>query len=189
MLSSSAAATSTECQSPSVQRRKDARHKTSATVITRLSRTHSRSSVSRSTSTAAPLRQRTTSLQVISSASSMTTESSSRRSRSSITTLRLTSSLPTAISWVHALIAAILMLTATSVRSVAATSALWSSSIRTLLSQVQSLRFARPRTGICLLTSIRTGSRSGFSKVIRNGVRMFTVSVSLGSTWIFSLVP
>ena len=55
-----------------------------------------------------------------------------------------------------------------------------SSSIQRVLSAVQLLFYAKLRTGIYLLTTIKHGLKSGFWKDIRNGEPMFMVNVKAG---------
>ena len=107
--------------SPSVQRRKVSPHKTYVTAIISSLKTRLRSLVSPSTSTVALQVRRTISSLQTSSVSYTTMASSLNRRVSSTMMRRLTSSLPTAISWVSVLTVVIQMHTAINVRSVAAT--------------------------------------------------------------------
>ena len=168
------------CQLLSVQRRRVSLHRMFATAIILLSRIRSRSLVSLLISTAVLHLKLIISLLLTSSRNFMMKVNWWRRRVSNFMILRLSSSWQTVMWWVLVLSVATLMLMAISVRSVVLTSVQWSLLILTLLSLVLSLRWRKPRTGICLWTTIRSGWSSGFLKTTRSGVQTCMDSVRAG---------
>ena len=96
------------------------------------------------------------------------------------TTRKLINSWQTDTSLVSVHIAIIRVLMATNAKAADVTFHPQSSSIQRVLSAVRLLFYAKLRTGIYLLTTIKHGLKSGFWKDIRNGEPMFMVNVKAG---------